>query len=287
MHLRQLPTFLFQPIIESCFLEFSELNWQFIEVLFKRYIRLNMFMRFLFPLFLFIQLNAFAQFVVEVQKEYCIADSARLELIWVNHTDHVFKTVEFVDKYPGVQLFSPNVMDLGNSWTFYDSDGLIRILCEESLRILGTNDSAAEIQLENNCTYTFNVFPEADSPSFWYTGYSFILPIYFELLSPNCVQESEIVLNSLVKTMNNYPNLAFEIRVHADERYPNELSTCLSCKRAESIRNYLIDNGMNPKRVTAKGYNDSKPKIRNAKTEEQHQQNRRVEIRIISVDFSE
>ncbi len=244
-------------------------------------------MRFSIFIFLFIQLNALAQFVVDVQKEYCNADTARLELIWVNHTDHVFKNVEFVDKGPGVQLFSPNVLDIGNSWTFYDSDGLIELLCDEPMRIWRSKDSTLEIHLENNCTYTFNVLTEADSPALWYLGNYFILPMYFNLDNSEIREDAKPILNDLLKTMNNYPNLAFEVGVHADERYPNELSTCLSCKRAESIQNYLLENGIDPRRVTAKGYNDSKPALRNAKIEKQHQMNRRTEIRVTSVDFSE
>lgn len=244
-------------------------------------------MRILFLHLLFLPIACLSQFVVDVQKEYCIADSTRLELIWVNHTDYVFKKVEFIDKHHAVEFISPNVVGLGDTWTFYDSEGLIELICDEAIRIRRSEDSTMEIQLENNCTYTFNVLAEADSPTFWYVSKTFILPMYFNLDNSEIREDAKPILSDLLKTMNSYPNLAFEVGVHVDERYNNELSTCLSCKRADSIRNYLVEKGIDQRRVTAKGYNDSKPKIRNAKTEEQHQQNRRVEIRIISVDFSE
>ena len=242
-------------------------------------------MRFLFPLFLLIQLNALAQFVVDVQKEYCHTDVTKVNLIYKNHSDSARSLTAYEyynDDWTILWLNHPLKQDAQisvppSTYFFRCSSKEVNLIGEDS----------NQIKLDSGCTYTVNFLASADRLAFWYVGQTFVLPIYFNLDNSEIREDAKPILNDLLKTMNNYPNLAFEVGVHADERYPNELSRCLSCRRAESIRNYLVENGIDPKRVKAKGYNDSKPKIRNAKTEEQHQQNRRVEIRITSVEFSE
>ena len=55
----------------------------------------------------------------------------------------------------------------------------------------------------------------------------------------------------------------------------------LSQKRATSAVNYIISQGINAKRLRAKGYGESRLLIANATTEEEHQTNRRTEFKII------
>ena len=65
---------------------------------------------------------------------------------------------------------------------------------------------------------------------------------------------------------------------HTDSTGRPEYNQKLSEKRAQNVRQYLIDNyGINPDRLGAKGYGETRPIASNA-TEEGRYQNRRVEI---------
>jgi peptidoglycan-associated lipoprotein len=50
---------------------------------------------------------------------------------------------------------------------------------------------------------------------------------------------------------------------------------------------YIISRGISPERITAKGYGESQLVIPNAKTEEEHQVNRRTEFKVIGISESE
>lgn len=117
-----------------------------------------------------------------------------------------------------------------------------------------------------------------------YVGKQFILPIYFEVGSNELNNLNKTVLEDLSKSIQEY-RWKIEIGVHADERL-NETykskDTCTTCKRAEVIKGYLVSLGIEPNRIIAKGYQGRNPRFRNAITEEEHQQNRRTVVTILS-----
>jgi outer membrane protein OmpA-like peptidoglycan-associated protein len=51
----------------------------------------------------------------------------------------------------------------------------------------------------------------------------------------------------------------------------------LSEKRAEAVLDYLVEKGINKKRLSAKGYGDTKKRVPEAKTFEEFEMNMRVE----------
>lgn len=82
------------------------------------------------------------------------------------------------------------------------------------------------------------------------------------------------------------PNVDIELSSHTDCRGSAEENMELSRKRAEATVNFLLQRGVSPARVSARGYGESM--IRNGCfdnvecTEEQHQFNRRTEVKILS-----
>jgi peptidoglycan-associated lipoprotein len=66
---------------------------------------------------------------------------------------------------------------------------------------------------------------------------------------------------------------------HADERGPNNYNIKLSAKRTETIKSYLIQNGINANRIITYAYGETSPK-RLGHNEESWQFNRRVDIAI-------
>ena len=73
--------------------------------------------------------------------------------------------------------------------------------------------------------------------------------------------ESMVSLDKLVETLNDNPNVSIELMSHTDSRDTEEYNYELSQKRAQSVVQYLIEKGIDPGRLKAKGYGESMPKV--------------------------
>ena len=114
-----------------------------------------------------------------------------------------------------------------------------------------------------------------------------VLPILYEFGSARLTSESRrIIDNKLLKLMRDKPNIRVELSSHTDARGSKEANQSLSQARAESVVNYLVSRGIQRSRLVAKGYGESRPRNNCIDgvdcTEEQHQQNRRTEFRVLS-----
>lgn len=95
-------------------------------------------------------------------------------------------------------------------------------------------------------------------------------------------------LDWVVTLMNKYPSLEIELTSHTDARGGTRYNKWLSRKRAKAARQYLIDRGIEPERLQAKGYGEMQ--IRNHCydgidcTEAEHQYNRRTELSVVAFD---
>ena len=104
--------------------------------------------------------------------------------------------------------------------------------------------------------------------------------VYFNTGSAVLKPESFTSLNNLVEVMKLKPTMVIEISGHTDDVGDDALNLELSQKRAESVRNYLIKNGIASNRVTAKGYGETQP-IADNSTPEGKAKNRRTEVKIL------
>lgn len=90
--------------------------------------------------------------------------------------------------------------------------------------------------------------------------------------------ESYPVLDSAAGILNNFPEVEVEIHGHTDAIGSDEANLILSQKRAEAVRQYLIDVHMiEPVRLIARGFGESRP-IADNNTEAGRARNRRVEF---------
>lgn len=105
--------------------------------------------------------------------------------------------------------------------------------------------------------------------------------IYYDLDSFVLREESKPSLDKLVKILEDTPDALVQINSHTDERGKAEYNLTLSENRAKSVVDYLVSKGINPARLTSKGFGFSQPVIKGAKTEEEHQQNRRTAFQVI------
>ncbi len=107
--------------------------------------------------------------------------------------------------------------------------------------------------------------------------------IFFDFDKFDLKSESFADLENLTGILKKNPGLKIEISGHTDHIGDAKYNLNLSQKRAESVLNYLVQQGISASRLTAKGYGDTQPVAPND-TEENRAQNRRIELKIISLD---
>ncbi len=107
--------------------------------------------------------------------------------------------------------------------------------------------------------------------------------IYYDFNKWNIRPDAEIELYKIVEFLRNNPQIKIELSAHTDERGKADYNRKLSQKRAQSAVDYIVSKGIENDRITAKGYGEDKPLIKNAQTEEEHQKNRRTEITITNI----
>jgi outer membrane protein OmpA-like peptidoglycan-associated protein len=91
---------------------------------------------------------------------------------------------------------------------------------------------------------------------------------------------SYAVLDNMVKIMKEYPTAKFHIAGHTDSTGSDKINLPLSENRANAVKVYLIEKGIDANRVTSQGYGSSEP-IASNKTVKGKELNRRVEIRLV------
>lgn len=102
--------------------------------------------------------------------------------------------------------------------------------------------------------------------------------IFFEKNKAYLKKESIDILDKIVLVMKDNSQLSLEISGHTDSDGDKAYNQSLSEKRAESVAEYLIKNGISPEKITTKGYGESSPLVSND-TEEGKSKNRRTEFK--------
>ena len=85
--------------------------------------------------------------------------------------------------------------------------------------------------------------------------------IFFEFGKADLTPESETALRGTVKMLTDNPNIAIEIAAHTDCVGSDDANMKLSEARAKSVVDFLVQAGIAPDRLTAKGYGESRPVV--------------------------
>lgn len=106
--------------------------------------------------------------------------------------------------------------------------------------------------------------------------------IYFDLDKSNIRTEAALDLEKILDVLNEYPKMKLDIRSHTDSRQTHKYNESLSDRRAKATIKWLVKNGVDPKRLTGRGYGETELVNECADdvpcSEEQHQMNRRSEF---------
>ena len=115
--------------------------------------------------------------------------------------------------------------------------------------------------------------------------------IYFDFDKDQIRYDAKIELNKLVKVMNEYPEMKIEVNAHTDIRGKKKYNEVLSNKRADATTKYLVENGIDSKRIASYWFGERRPAEKCSKESPcsgfQHQLNRRSEFSIINKSSDE
>ncbi len=109
-------------------------------------------------------------------------------------------------------------------------------------------------------------------------GKSIVLEgIVFKTGSAKISEESADILEIAYNTLEQNPEIEVEIQGHTDNVGKSAYNKTLSQKRADAVKKFLVEKGINESRITTKGYGFDKPLVPNT-TPENRQMNRRIEF---------
>ena len=103
--------------------------------------------------------------------------------------------------------------------------------------------------------------------------------VTFEFNKDRLRPDSKTVLDTVVEIMKRYPDMKVEVAGHTDNVGSDSYNQKLSEKRANAVRQYLMQAGIPGDNMTAVGYGEKEP-IATNDTDEGRELNRRVELRI-------
>lgn len=105
--------------------------------------------------------------------------------------------------------------------------------------------------------------------------------ILFDTGKSTIRNKSKPVLAKVVALLEKYPQLRVEISGHTDSRGKHDDNVELSLDRANAVKQYLVDEGIDEARITTRGAGPDEP-IANNKKKKGRAKNRRIEFKVIN-----
>ena len=108
-------------------------------------------------------------------------------------------------------------------------------------------------------------------------------PIFFDYESAAIRADAAAILDSKLPWLRANPHVHLRLEGHADDRGADEFNVALGQQRASSTVSWLVEQGISPTRLQVLSYGEERKLCtQEPMTDACHQQNRRVEFRIIS-----
>ena len=83
--------------------------------------------------------------------------------------------------------------------------------------------------------------------------------IYFIVDTSDLTPEGQEILTKQAQWLQQYSNVVVQVEGHSDERGTREYNIALSARRATATREFLIAQGVNPKRISSIAYGKERP----------------------------
>ena len=199
---------------------------------------------------------------------------AVLNVTYTNNDDvpHVKKKLTFVGQNKGKKVVVTTDMN-GEASFMIPREDTYTIMCES----LTGPFECGETPYVSRTASTGGITVVFDDTRSELTG------VTFKAGSAELVPNSLKTLNAAIAGLKRNPKAKVEVEGHTSSEGGAELNQQLSEDRANSVRDYMIENGIEAERVTAVGYGPSRPKGDNS-TEMGRRANRRIEIRVLNAD---
>ena len=114
-----------------------------------------------------------------------------------------------------------------------------------------------------------------------------IKEIKFDFNKANIRPDAAVELTKIVEVMREYPKIKIDIRSHTDSRGADSYNLKLSDRRAKATLEWIVKQGIDRKRLKAKGYGETRLVNGCSNgvpcTEEEHQENRRSEFIVVAM----
>jgi outer membrane protein OmpA-like peptidoglycan-associated protein len=106
--------------------------------------------------------------------------------------------------------------------------------------------------------------------------------VFFRTNAAEILSRSFPLLENVARVLQAHPEITRVIvEGHTDSRGRRDRNITLSQQRAEAVVRFLVERGgVDAARLEARGFGPDRPRVENARTPDQHAQNRRVEFNI-------
>lgn len=104
--------------------------------------------------------------------------------------------------------------------------------------------------------------------------------IFFDFNKADLKKESFQELDRIIKLLQSHKTLVIEVSGHTDNVGDDAYNQKLSQQRADAVKNYLLQKGIEATRLGSKGYGETKPLVGNT-TDKERSTNRRVEFTVV------
>ena len=103
--------------------------------------------------------------------------------------------------------------------------------------------------------------------------------ITFDTNKATLKPKSFAILDEAVRLLNQYPTIMIDIHGHTDNQGPDAYNQTLSDNRAKAVLDYIVGKGIDPSRLSSRGFGESEPIAPNT-TAAGRAKNRRTEFKI-------
>lgn len=180
-------------------------------------------------------------------------------------------------------MFQSSVKDLGAEIRIFNQDG-------EIIETIGPESSGDFVYVRLKESDKIITFTNEQNVSMRIAeDEAFNLPaMYFELDNSRIVEESKVVLSRLEEILRQNEHVTIKLSGHTDSKGKSSYNLALSERRVSTIKQYLVERGVNAQRIEGHGYGETRLVNECADgvecTEEQHAENRRIEIQFYSAE---